>query len=81
MNFTALLRGVQDLGIGSDELLHVAESLYHDHEPARAIGLESVWIHRRHDRAGHGATAQPASSWVPERRYASLIDFADAFCP
>ena len=80
-NFTALLRGVEDLGIRSGELLHVAESLYHDHEPARAIGLDSVWIHRRHDRAGHGATAQPSSSWVPERRYASLIDFAEAFCP
>ena len=72
-----------DLGISSDELLHVAESLYHDHEPARAIGLDSVWIHRRHDRAGgHGATAPPADLvGAAERRYASLMEFADAFCP
>ncbi len=82
-NFAALLEGVGGLGISSDELLHVAESLYHDHEPARAIGLDSVWIHRRHDRAGgHGATAPPADpGFLPPRRYASLMEFADAFCP
>jgi len=80
-NFEALVTGVGGLGISSDELLHVAESLYHDHEPARAIGLDSVWIHRRHDRGGHGATSPPSTSWVPERRYASLTEFAEAFCP
>ena len=80
-NFEALVKGVGGLGISSDELLHVAESLYHDHEPARAIGLDSVWIHRRHDRGGHGATSPPSTSWVPERRYASLTEFAEAFCP
>ena len=79
-NFAALVESVGGLGISSNELLHVAESLYHDHEPARAIGLDSVWIHRRYDRAGHGATAPPATSWVPERRYPSLIEFAEAFC-
>jgi 2-haloacid dehalogenase len=36
--------------------LHVAQSLFHDHVPARALGLETVWINRRHGKAGFGAT-------------------------
>ena len=39
-----------------DRILHVAQSLFHDHEPAQALGLKSVWVDRRHDRAGSGAT-------------------------
>ena len=51
------------LGLPRDRILHVAQSLYHDHVPAKALGLSSIWIDRRHDRAGAGATppadAQP----------------------
>ena len=46
------------------ELLHVAQSLYHDHEPAKAAGLPTVWIDRRHDRTGTGATPT-AGPWRP----------------
>ena len=78
-NFDALLAAVADLGIERDQLLHVAESLYHDHEPARAIGLASVWIHRRHGQAGFGATPEPRDpSTRPERRFPSMAAFADA---
>ena len=41
------------------ELLHVAQSLFHDHVPAKREGLPSVWINRRHDRPGWGATPEP----------------------
>ena len=82
VTFAALLQGVARLGIGENELLHVAESLYHDHEPAAEIGLPSVWIHRRHDRTGAGATAPPKDpATAPEWRYTSMADFAAAAVP
>jgi len=39
-----------------DEVLHCAQSAYHDLLSARAFGLATAWIERRHDRAGGGAT-------------------------
>jgi 2-haloacid dehalogenase len=51
------------LGLPRERILHVAQSLFHDHVPAKALGLTTVWIDRRGDRAGSGATlpaqAQP----------------------
>jgi 2-haloacid dehalogenase len=82
VNFAALLQGVARIGVGQQELLHVEESLYHDHEPAAEIGLPSVWIHRRHGRGGAGATAPPKDpATAPERRYTSMADFAAAAVP
>ena len=46
-NFDYLLRHLAELGIAKAQVLHTAESLYHDHFPRRAIGLATCWIHRR----------------------------------
>ncbi|KAK5458431.1 hypothetical protein LTS15_004513 [Exophiala xenobiotica] len=35
------------IGIGKDENLHVAQSLFHDHVPAKKLGISSVWINRK----------------------------------
>ncbi|MBD2070803.1 haloacid dehalogenase type II [Leptolyngbya sp. FACHB-671] len=48
-------------GIPRDKILHVAQSIYHDIVPAKALGLSTVWVNRRNDQAGFGATL-PASS-------------------
>src|SRR5438477_2889851 len=48
-NFAALAREVEQLGVAEGRLLHVAQSLFHDHVPAKAAGLPTVWINRRHD--------------------------------
>jgi 2-haloalkanoic acid dehalogenase type II len=46
-NFEYLLEHVQsDFGIGKDELCHVAQSLFHDHEPAKKFDLQGVWVDR-----------------------------------
>ena len=37
-----------------ERILHVAQSLFHDHVPAKALGMTTVWINRRHDRPGSG---------------------------
>jgi FMN phosphatase YigB (HAD superfamily) len=62
-----------------ERVLHVAQSLYHDHVPAKRLGLASVWIDRRRDRPGAGAT--PRAEAVPDATYPSMAAFADAACP
>jgi 2-haloacid dehalogenase len=52
-NFDALLAR---LDTTPDRVLHVAQSLFHDIAPANALGLTTVWVNRRHDRPGSGAT-------------------------
>src|SRR5262249_56244016 len=58
-NFEALVAAAADLGVGPGQLLHVAQSLYHDHVPAKQAGLPTVWINRHHDRPGWGAVPAP----------------------
>ncbi|MBW3603686.1 MAG: haloacid dehalogenase type II [Actinobacteria bacterium] len=77
-NFEALLEHLTDLEVQPDQLLHVAESLYHDHAPAHAVGLRSVWIHRRHALDGFGATPPPQHDVEPDWRFESMAAFADA---
>lgn len=76
-NFDALLARVDEIG-ATGRLLHVAQSLFHDHVPAKQIGLPSVWINRRHAQPGWGATPDPRVSVSPDLEFASMADFADA---
>lgn len=73
-NFAALLDQVQALGHASGEVLHVAQSLYHDHEPAQRAGLATAWIDRRRGRNGWGATLPPVAKPRTDFRFASLED-------
>jgi 2-haloalkanoic acid dehalogenase type II len=77
-HFRALLDTLADLGIARGELLHVAQSLFHDHVPARKAGLASVWINRRHDRPGWGATPEPSEAWSYDLELRSLAELAAA---
>jgi 2-haloacid dehalogenase len=77
-HFRALYATLTDLGIDRSELLHVAQSLFHDHVAAKREGLPSVWIDRRHDRAGQGATPEPSAEWSYNLRFDSMAEFADA---
>ncbi|ALM86958.1 haloacid dehalogenase [Bordetella sp. N] len=64
------------IGVRREEVLHVSESLFHDHVPARQLGLACVWIHRRQGRPGPGAT--PAAVAQPDFTYPDMRSFADA---
>lgn len=77
-NFDALEELRVRAGIGEGRLLHVAQSLFHDHVPAKRIGLHSVWINRRHDRPGWGATPDPGAAVRPDWEFPSMAAFADA---
>jgi putative hydrolase of the HAD superfamily len=76
-HFRALDMTLAALDIERAELLHVAQSLFHDHVPAKREGLRSVWINRRHDRPGWGATPEPSGEWSYDREFTSMGDFAD----
>jgi 2-haloacid dehalogenase len=52
------------IDVPRERIVHVAQSLYHDHVPAKALGLTTVWIDRRRDRPGFGAT--PPADATPD---------------
>jgi 2-haloalkanoic acid dehalogenase type II len=80
-HFDKLFEEIERLGVARDRLVHVAESLFHDHQPAAALSLPSVWIHRRHDKGGTGATATPSGEVSPTWRFTSMAEFADVAVP
>ena len=77
-HFRALEMTLPELGVERGQLLHVAQSLFHDHVPAKREGLPSVWINRRHDRDGWGATPEPSGEWSYDLEFSSMAAFADA---
>jgi 2-haloacid dehalogenase len=77
-NFEALTARAGELGIGEGKLLHVAQSLFHDHVPAQRAGLPTAWINRRHDRPGWGATPAPPAAVTPDWEFPSMAAFAAA---
>ena len=77
-NFDALAAEAARLGVGPGKLLHVAQSLFHDHVPAKRAGLPTVWINRRHARPGWGATPEPPAPVTPDWEFPSMAAFAAA---
>jgi 2-haloacid dehalogenase len=77
-NFEYMIARLGFMGLDMDDVLHTAESLFHDHGPANRIGLKSCWIHRRHAAGGFGATMQPEEMPHTDFRFTSLGEFAEA---
>jgi 2-haloacid dehalogenase len=50
------------IGIPKERILHVAQSIYHDIIPAKALGLNTVWVNRRKGMTGSGATKPAAET-------------------
>jgi 2-haloalkanoic acid dehalogenase type II len=68
----------RDLGVLPQEILHVAQSLTHDMVPATSMGMTKVWINRRHNQEGLGATAPPQGEYTIEWEFNSMADFVKA---
>ena len=64
------------IGRPRERILHVAQSLFHDHVPAKELGLTSVWINRRAGREGSGAT--PPAVATPDATFPDMATFAEA---
>ena len=77
-NFEYLIARAGQAGIAKDQLLHVAQSLFHDHVPANTTRLRSAWIDRRHGKEGGGATVVPDPMPHFDFRFTSLGELAAA---
>jgi 2-haloacid dehalogenase len=77
-NFAYLLDRLAEQGVARQKILHVAQSLFHDHAPANAVGLASAWIDRRHGSAGSGATVPVSADVRFDFRFTSLGALAEA---
>jgi 2-haloacid dehalogenase len=77
-NFEYMLTKLKTLGIEKHEILHTAESMFHDHGPANRHGLASCWIYRRFDQDGFGATMHPGEMPKYEFRFNSMADLVKA---
>jgi 2-haloacid dehalogenase len=78
-SFPAMFDRLGAVDLNRSQVLHVAQSLFHDHQPAAIVGMPSVWIDRRGDREGFGATPTPKAGFTaPLWRYPSMEAFAEA---
>lgn len=77
-NFNFMVDQLATLGINKDEILHTAESMFHDHLPANRAGIASCHIYRRSMQNGYGATMPPTSEPHYDYRFTSLAAFVRA---
>ena len=76
-NFDYMLAKLAEAGHARRDILHTAQSLFHDHAPANELGIASAWIDRRHALDGWGATP-PADTAHYDFRFTSLADMVEA---
>lgn len=78
-NFDYLLDHLRaDFGYGKGDILHTAQSLFHDHVPATACGLATAWIDRRKDQDGFGATVPPSGDYHIDFHFDGMAALAAA---
>jgi len=80
-NFEYLLAHLRDEhGLDRTDILHTAQSLFHDHVPARSFGLANAWIDRQHlsESGIWGATASVEQRPEIDWRFFSMKEMADA---
>jgi 2-haloacid dehalogenase len=84
-HFHLALAQLAEMGIAQDQVLHVAQSLYHDHVPAKRLGLRTMWVNRRATRTpgaaasggGAGATPAPSVPVTPDGEVPTLAALVD----
>ncbi len=77
--FFAFNRGRQSaFGYRQQDILHVAQSQYHDIGVARRLGYSTCWIERRQGLRGFGGTPAPEALTQPDYHFPSLAAFVEA---
>ncbi len=69
-------RAMERLGARPEQILHCAESRFHDIAPARQLGIASVWVNRHAARPGPSASGQADA--VPDVEVPDMKSLADA---
>jgi 2-haloalkanoic acid dehalogenase type II len=80
-NFAYMLERLEaDHGLSPDDLLHTAQSLFHDHVPAARVGLARAWIDRQGLSQGGdwGATARVAERPEVDVLFPTMAAMAEA---
>lgn len=77
-NFIYMLEKLASRGVAPGDILHTAESMFHDHGPANRHGLRNCWIYRRHADEGFGATMNPGDMPSYDFRFNSMADMVEA---
>jgi len=77
-NFEYMLAMLKSLGFEKSDILHTAESMFHDHAPANRHGIKSCWIYRRFAEEGFGATMHPGEIPSYDFRFNSMAELAEA---
>jgi 2-haloacid dehalogenase len=67
------------VGLPPSRILHVAQSLFHDHVTAKRLGMTTVWVDRRAGRPGGGAT--PAAAAKPDLTVPDMATLATLAVP
>ena len=73
-----MIDSLERLGIAKAEILHTAESMFHDHAPAKQCGLANCWIYRRHEQEGFGATMNPGDMPTYDMVFHSMAELVEA---
>lgn len=77
--FFAFARGrLSAEGYRLEDILHVAQSQYHDIGVARRLGYIVCWIERRRGMKGFGGTQEVPALTKPDYHFATLAELADA---
>lgn len=77
-NFEYMQEKLATLGVEKHQILHTAESMFHDHVPATRRGLAKCWIYRRHAQHGFGATMNPGDLPPVDFQFTSMAEMAAA---
>ena len=73
--FEYVLDKLAAAGVEKRDILHTAQSQYHDIAPATEMGLATMWIERRHGKGGFGATPRPEVVVTPTFHATGMADF------
>lgn len=73
--FNYVLEKLATLGVRKADILHTAQSQYHDIVPAMELGISTMWIERRHGKGSFGATPTPEQIAEPTFHATSMEDF------
>lgn len=65
-------------GYKQDEILHVAQSQYHDMGVGRELGYAICWIERRMGKQGFGGHPHPGTVTKPDYHFGTVRELADA---